>query len=150
MSVKIKARRLIWPAFGAAAGAALGFAFGKGDPQAPVVVAGIGTLLGLLASSVVRVSHQVLGTNVAQTHVAAMIGAPVGAVVGGVIGAFSGFGRIMIAIFNPDLMEQDFGMSFGTIGGVFLGALIGVCLAALTVRLFPSSAEESQSDILPP
>jgi len=38
------------------------------------------------------------------------------------VGARSGFGRVMISIFNPELPEQDFGALFGAVGGGILGA----------------------------
>jgi len=133
-TVTMKKDLLMWSVLGAAIGALFGLGAGKGDPLAPVIVAGFGIVLGLLGAVAVRLSHQATKTDASQTNVAALIGAPIGSVIGGAIGAYSGLGRIMIAIFNPDLMERDFGMSFGIIGGVVLGAIAGACLAALIAR----------------
>jgi uncharacterized membrane protein YeaQ/YmgE (transglycosylase-associated protein family) len=145
-TVTMKKDILTWSVFGGLVGALLGLGFGKGDPRAPVFVAAMGVVLGVLGSLVVRVLHRATGADVSKRNTPALIGALIGSVAGGVIGAYSGFGRIMIAIFNPDLMERDFGMSFGAIGGVFLGAMAGACLAALTAVLLLSDADKPRSD----
>ena len=56
------------------------------------------------------------------TSFSALAGAFTGLIFGGFFGAFSGFGRIVIAILNPELPERDFGRSFGATGGGLLGA----------------------------
>ena len=56
----------------------------------------------------------------------------------------------MIAVFNPELMEQDFGMTFGAIGGGILGAFVLAFLFGivqlLAVRKKQSSTQEIQCD----
>ncbi|MEO1997872.1 MAG: hypothetical protein ABGZ17_21640 [Planctomycetaceae bacterium] len=146
----MKKEFLTWLVFGGLVGALLGFGFGKGDPRVPLIVAAVGVVLAVLGSLAVRVLHRATGADVSKRNTPALLGALIGAVAGGVIGAYSGFGRIMIAIFNPDLMERDFGMSFGAIGGVFLGAVAGACLAALTARLLLSDADKPRNESLAP
>ena len=52
------------------------------------------------------------------------------------MGASRRFGKLVIAIFNPDLPERDFGTFFGATGGVVLGALVGACLVSAAESLF--------------
>ena len=58
------------------------------------------------------------------TKKSAIFGAFAGLFLGGMVGAKSGFGRVMISIFNPELPVQDFGASFGGMGGGILGAFV--------------------------
>jgi len=126
----MKKQTLIWLIFGAFVGATLGLSFGKGDPWAPVFMAVIGTVLGFCGGALARLFHGLSGTDIFKTNTAALLGTPVGAVAGGILGASSPrFGRRMIALFNPDLPEQDFVTFFGATGGLLLGAFAGACLA---------------------
>lgn len=84
---------------------------------------GAATLLCTLTIGGLRVNRSRSSSQAAHApDFSALAGAFAGLMLGGVAGAFSGFGRIVIAIFNPDLPEQDFGESFGAIGGGLLGA----------------------------
>ncbi len=88
--------------------------------------------------------------NPPSTNKFAIVGAVIGLFFGGVIGANCGFGRVVIAVFNPELMEQDFGMTFGAIGGGILGAFVLAFLFGivqlLAVRKKQSSTQEIQCD----
>lgn len=114
----------------------LGFQFGKGDAQAPLIVGAVGALLGLVGFSLVSALHRAWKIDVSTTNYGAILGAMLGAICGGFVGALSGFGRLMISIFNSDLPERDFRIFFGAIGGVFLGALFGACLVSAIAPLF--------------
>ncbi|MCP4945726.1 MAG: hypothetical protein GY924_27575, partial [Planctomycetaceae bacterium] len=59
-----------------------------------------------------------------------------GVVVGGYLGVTSGFGTWMISTFNPGLPEMDFRDSFGLIGGVFIGSVVGAVGMAGLVSFF--------------
>ena len=67
--------------------------------------------------------------------VAGVLGALLGIVAGGYLGVISGFGSWMIATFNPGLPEMDFRDSFGFIGGVFIGSVVGAIGMAALVSL---------------
>ena len=121
---------LTWLTFGTVLGVLLGFQFGKGDPQAPLIVGAVGALFGLVGFYIVSAVHRAWKIDPSKTDNLAIIGALLGAICGGVIGVLSGFGRLMISILNPDLLERDFGASFGAYGGIFLGACFGACLAS--------------------
>jgi hypothetical protein len=73
-----------------------------------------------------------------RTNTPAIACALIGLLLGGVVGEKIGLGRAMITVFNPDLPEQDFGATFGAIGGGILGAfvfaLLGGILHMLIVR----------------
>lgn len=69
------------------------------------------------------------------TNQAAMLGSLIGLFAGGLAGARSGFGRVMISIFNPGLPERDFGTCFGAIGGGLLGAFLFAILGAVVERV---------------
>lgn len=126
---------LPWLTFGALLGVLLGFQFGKGDSQAPLIVGAVGALLGLVGFSAVSAVHRAWKIDASKTDHLAIVGALLGAICGGVIGALSGFGRLMISIFNPDLMERDWGAFFGATGGIVLGAFFGACLASAIAPL---------------
>ena len=108
---------LTWLTFGTVLGVLLGFQFGKGDPQAPLIVSAVGALFGLVGFYIVSAVHRAWKIDPSKTDNLAIIGALLGAICGGVIGVLSGFGRLMISILNPDLLERDFGASFGAYGG---------------------------------
>jgi hypothetical protein len=125
-----------WLAFGLVLGSLLGIAFGKGDPRAPLFVGAVGGVLGLVGFCAVSSVSRAWKIDAPRTNYLAILGALLGAICGGVIGAFSRFGRLMIAIFNPDLPERDFGTFFGVTGGIVLGALLGAYLVSAVAPLF--------------
>ena len=77
-----------------------------------------------------------------KTNTLAILGALIGLFLGGFVGASFGFGRVMIAIFNPHLPEQDFGTIFGSIGGGFLGAFFLALVGGILQRLFVQRNED--------
>ena len=123
-------RSLPWLTLGMLTGILLGFQIHKGDAQAPLILGAVGTLLGLVGFSVVSAAHRAWKIDASTTNYVPILGAMLGAICGGLVGALSGFGRLMISIFNSDLPERDFRTFFGAIGGVFLGALLGACLVS--------------------
>jgi len=129
-------RLIAWLTFGVLLGLFLGIVFGKGDLQAPFIVGTVGALFGLVGFFAVSAIHRASKLDTSLTNYPAILGALVGAVFGGIIGATSSLGRLMISIFNPDLLEWDFGTSFGAIGGAILGALFGACLSAAIAAFF--------------
>ena len=70
------------------------------------------------------------------TNSSAILGAIMGLFLGGVVGVKTGFGRVMISVFNPDLPERDFGTSFGAIGGGILGAFFLALMSRILQMLF--------------
>ena len=64
-----------------------------------------------------------------------IFGALISLILGGVVGAASGFGSVLITIFTPELMVQDFGASLGAMVGGILGAFI-LALLFGTLPLF--------------
>jgi len=145
-------RFLCWVAIGGFAGAVLGGMVGKGDWQAPLFVGAFGVVLGIVAFAVVSFLHRMLKVDESKTNRLAIVGACIGSVVGAFIGAATNLGRPMIAFFNPDLPEMDFLVSFGAIGGFFIGAVAGACLFSATGGLFRPGktrelgSKESDSD----
>ena len=135
---------LPWLTFGSLLGALLGFAVGKGDPQAPLFVGTVGACLGLAGCFVVSAVHKTLKIEASTTDHGAIAGGLVGSSCGAVIGAFSGFGKVMISIFNPDLPVRDWGVFFGATGGVILGALFGACVASAVLPLLRSDRRLGQ------
>jgi hypothetical protein len=87
------------------------------------------------------------------TNTSAILGALIGLFIGGIVGARSDLGRVVISVFNPDLPEQDFGTSFGAIGGGILGAfflaLVSGLLRMLIVRPEKAVPVESSEDSVP-
>ncbi len=77
-----------------------------------------------------------------RTNIPAIAGAVLGLLLGGFAGAFSGFGKKMIAVFNPDLPHQDFEIPFGAMGGGILGAFL---IALLGGMLQKPSLEDDNS-----
>lgn len=73
--------------------------------------------------------------NSPSTDKSAVLFALMGMVLGGSVGARFGFGRLVIQVFNPELMVQDYGVSLGTTGGGILGAFVFVLLLVV-VRYF--------------
>ncbi len=141
---------LLWLTFGLLLGVLLGFAFGKGDVLAPVIVGAVGALLGSIGFASVSAGHSALTVDPSKTNYLAILGALLGATSGSAIGALSDFGKVMISILNPDLPERDFGASFGAFGGSIVGALLGACLLAAVGRLLrrrkPGHGETSGCD----
>ena len=138
-----------WTVLGTLLGAVLGMMVGKSDLGAPVVVAAIGALLGLVGAAVVRGMERILRLKTGRTDYPALGGALAGAVVGGIVGPQSGLGRLMIAVFNPDLPERDFATAFGMIGGILGGSFLGAALLSGIYRLGrwkERSRGESQDD----
>jgi len=129
-------RFLSWLTFGLLLGALLGIAFGKGDLRSPLVLGALGGLLGLVGFAAISAVHRTWKVDASTTDYLAILGALLGAICGGVIGALSGFGGLMISIFNQDLPERDFGAFFGATGGIILGALSGACLVSAIAPLF--------------
>ena len=100
-------------------------------------------LLSTLAVGSVRHCSSVNKANhTPRTNIPAIAGAVLGLLLGGLVGAFSGFGKKMIAVFNPDLPHQDFEISFGAIGGGILGAFL---IALLGGILQKPSVEDKNS-----
>ena len=123
-----------WSLFGSLVGAILGIVFGKGDPVAPLVLGVPGGFLGILGGILAARVQAKMGKAARHMDYPASGGCLVGMISGGVIGAYSGFGRVMIALFNPDLPYRDFGVLFGVFGGVFPGAVVGACTVSLLVK----------------
>ena len=101
-----------WFVLGMVLGIALSSVMGKPDWGAPVVVMGLGGLLGGVGGMVVRGIERTLRLKSGVTDHAGLGGALTGAVMGGVVGNQSGLGRLMIALFNPQLPAQDFAVPF--------------------------------------
>ena len=116
-------------------GAGWGWMIGRGDWRAPLVIGGVGIVLGTLGFVVTNVLHRALKVDKSRTNYLGIVGALVGSVLGAYIGAVTNLGRPMIALFNPDLPEMDFLVSFGAIGGFFIGAVAGACLLPATITL---------------
>ena len=73
------------------------------------------------------------------TNKSAIGGATIGLFSGAVVGAKSGFGRVMISIFNVQLAplaERDFATLLGVIGGGILGAFFLALLSGILQMLF--------------
>ena len=101
----------------------------------------------ILLSTLVIVGMGAVSTQSANnqppTNTYAILGAILGLFLGGLAGAKISFlGRAMIAIFNPDLPERDYGTSFGVIGGALLGAFVLALLLSQLQKLIvqPESA----------
>ncbi|MDA7874007.1 hypothetical protein N9B17_02475 [Rhodopirellula sp.] len=104
--------------------------------QPVLVFATVGCVAGTLGGWVVRRLHAGFGIDQRKTNLVAIFGALLGALAGGYLGVVSGFGTWMIATFNPGLPEMDFRDSFGAIGGVFIGSILGAsAMAGLVVLM---------------
>ncbi|MBB76937.1 MAG: hypothetical protein CMJ75_20725 [Planctomycetaceae bacterium] len=129
-------RQLVyWIALGVVLGGALGVSFGKSDWGAPVVMGGLGGLLGLVGGVFVRGIERTLRSKEGVTDYAGLGGALAGAVAGGMVARQSEFGRLMIAVFNPQLPPQDFAAPFGMIGGSVIGAFLGAAVVSGLSRI---------------
>ncbi|MEE3367802.1 MAG: hypothetical protein VX346_00520 [Planctomycetota bacterium] len=125
-----------WIVLGVVLGSAVGVSFGKSDWRAPVVVGAFGGLLGFVGGVVVRgIERTLRSKGGGATDYAGLGGALAGAVAGGMIGRQSGFGRLMITVFNPQLPPQDFAAPFGMLGGIVIGAFVGAALASGLYRI---------------
>ena len=78
---------LPWLTFGTLVGVFLGFAGGKGSPEAPMIVGGVGATLGLAGFCIVSMVHKALKLEDSTTDHDAIAGAFVGTICGGFIGA---------------------------------------------------------------
>jgi len=148
-------RFMRWAAFGTLVGCLSGYALksSKGDMSAPIVMGLVGFALGMGGLAFVSIVHRGLKWDRPMTNLAAIVAPLGGAVVGGCVGAVSNLGRVMLAIFNPDLPEMDFLITFGAIGGVFIGAVVGVCLVPITgalVRRVKAKQLRSDETVLDP
>ena len=132
----MRVRLFGWLVFGLVLGSLLGIAFGKHDPRAPLIVGAVGGVLGLVGFCAVSTISRVWKVDASRTNYLAILGSLLGGVCGGCMGASRRFGKLVIAIFNPDLPERDFGTFFGATGGVVLGALVGACLVSAAESLF--------------
>ena len=128
-------RLLIWLGVGAALGSLVGFAVGKGDPRAPLFVAGLGGLLAAAGGYVAGLARGTPAGEISATRWPVWVGLVVGMLVGGGLGATTSFGVLMIALFNPDLPPRDFAAFFGGLGGGLLGAGCGSLLGAAVARV---------------
>ena len=146
-------RFFVWPLFSTFAGALLGILMSSKFGLQPVVVfSAVGCVAGTLGGWVVCRLHAGFGMDQGKTNLVAICGALLGALAGGYLGVVSGFGTWMIAKFNPGLPEMDFRDSFGAIGGVFIGSILGAsAMAGLVVlmkrrRCYKSAKESGVAD----
>jgi len=116
------------------ASALLAWAFSTNDAK-PVLRFFLGAAL-LLSTLAVGGIRLVTGNRSPATNKSAIGAATIGLFSGAVVGAKSGFGRVMISIFNPDLLERNFGTLFGGIGGGILGAFFLALLSGILQMLF--------------
>ena len=128
--MSLKLGSLLWPLIPAIAGAAYGWLASSADLAAAIFLGATGLVVGTLGRMLVSGVHNGLKVNVKKTSVAGLVGALLGIVIGGYLGVTSGFGTWMIATFNPGLPEMDFKDSFGFIGGVFIGSVVGAIAMA--------------------
>ncbi|MAI32979.1 MAG: hypothetical protein L7W43_00510 [Rubripirellula sp.] len=126
----MKLDSLVWPLIPGGAGAAYGWLISSSDFSASIILGTVGLIAGGLGRVLVSGVHAGLKVDVKKTSVAGLVGAFLGTVAGGYLGVTSGFGSWMIATFNPDLPEMDFRDSFGFIGGVFIGSVVGAIAMA--------------------
>ena len=133
-------RLLAWLTFGVLLGLFAGDVFGKGVLRAPFIFGTLGALIGLVGFFAVSAIHRALKLDIPRTNYPAILGA----VFGGIIVAISSLGRLMISIFNPDLLEWEFETFFSATGGAILGGLFGACLAA-AIGAFFSRAKKPTS-----
>ena len=127
-------RLLVWLSVGAALGTLLGFAVGKGDPRAPLFMAGLCGLLAAAGGCVAGLAGNTKYGVISAARWPIIVGLLAGVVIGGVVGATTSFGPLMIAFFNPDLPPRDFAAVFGGLGGGLVGAACGTLLGAAVTR----------------
>lgn len=132
----MKLGSLLWPVVPGCAGAAYGWLISSSDLSAAMFLGAAGLITGTLGGMLVAGAHTGLKVDVKKTSVAGIVGALIGVVVGGYLGVTTGFGTWMIATFNPGLPEMDFRDSFGLIGGVFIGSVVGAVGMAGLVSFF--------------
>jgi hypothetical protein len=132
----MKLGSLLWPVVPGCAGAAYGWLISSSDLSASMFLGAAGLIAGGLGGMLVSGVHNGLKVDVKKTSVAGLVGALLGVVSGGYLGVISGFGTWMIATFNPGLPEMDFRDSFGLIGGVFIGSVVGAIGMAGLVSFF--------------
>ena len=125
----MKFKYLVWPLAACCVGIGIGLLTRSSVYTPSLVLGTAGLFAGLLGGLIVSGVHLGLKMDPAKTSLSAICGALLGACVGGYLGATSKLGSSMIALFNPDLPERDFGSLFGGIGG----ALIGACAGALAL-----------------
>ena len=129
----MRMKRIVFIAFLCVASALLAWAFSTRDKE--------GMLIFFLGAALLLCTLAVGGTRLVTgktptTNKFAISGATIGLFLGGVVGAQTGFGRVMISIFNPDFPERDIGTSFGAIGGGILGAFFLALLSGILQMLF--------------
>jgi hypothetical protein len=127
-------RLLVWLSVGAALGTLLGFAVGKGDPRAPLFMAGLCGLLAAAGGCVAGLAGNTKYGVISAARWPIIVGLLAGVVIGGALGATTSFGALMIALFNPDLPPRDFAAVFGALGGGVVGAACGTLLGAAVAR----------------
>ena len=131
----MKLSSFLWPLVPACAAAVYGWLVSSTDLKAAIFLGMVGLIAGSLGRMLVSGVHTGLRVDVKKTSVAGVLGALLGIVAGGYLGVISGFGSWMIATFNPGLPEMDFRDSFGFIGGVFIGSVVGAIGMAALVSL---------------
>lgn len=130
----MKFKYLVWPLAACCVGIGIGLLTRSSDYTPSLVLGTAGLFAGILGALIVSGVHLGLKMDPAKTSLSAICGALLGACVGGYLGAISKLGSSMIALFNPDLPEGDFGSLFGGFGGVLIGACAGaVALAGCSV-----------------
>ena len=97
---------------------------------------GVSILLSTLAvGGLRRYRSKYSAEKTPKTNAFAILGALIGLSLGSALGARSGFGEVMISIFNPDLPQQDYGTVFGAVGGGILGAFLLALLSGSLLLL---------------
>ena len=126
----MKFKYIVWPFTACRVGIGIGLLTRSSDYTPSLVLGTAGLIARLLGALIVSGVHLGLKMDPAKTSLAAICGALIGACVGGYLGAISKLGSSMIALFNPDLPEGDFGSLFGGFGGVLIGACAGAVAVA--------------------
>lgn len=132
----MKRRSLLWAVVPAGVGVGFGLLISSTDLTPSILLGCVGLVVGWVGGGVVSAVHTGFKVDVKKTSVAGFVGSLLGIVVGGYVGVSSDFGSWMLATFNPDLPEMDFKKTFGFIGGVFIGAVLGATAMAGLVTLF--------------
>ena len=132
-----------WAGCGAALGALLGLAVGKGDPLAPLFVAGVGLGLGLLGALTTAGAHRCGARRMGGAGLPVIVGLLVGAALGATTGVVMGLGAVVIRVLNPDLAPQDFQAFCGGLAGGLGGAVGGTLLGGVVQRMW-SRGQQTQ------